>query len=94
LLLRSERILRVRRWDDESVVFDTYSGETHYLNAVASAVFEGVSESDGIDLESLCTILARGADHGAAPQISPEEIGGAAARLRDLGLIRVDDDET
>jgi PqqD family protein of HPr-rel-A system len=95
LLLRStERILRVRRWGDESVIFDTYSGETHYLNALASAIFDGVSASGSIDLESLCAALACGDDLSAEPQIPPEEIGGAAARLRDIGLIRVDDDGT
>ena len=94
LLRLGERILREWRWGEESVVFDTYSGETHYLNALASAIFRRVAASGSVDLESLCTELAHPGDGGGAPEISPEAIGSAAAKLRYIGLIRVDDSET
>jgi PqqD family protein of HPr-rel-A system len=89
----TKRTLRERHWGEESVVFDTYSGETHHLDALASAIFRGISASGSIDLALLCAELARPGDSGDAPETSPEAIGSAAARLCHVGLILVDDSE-
>jgi len=84
VLRPSGKALRGRRWGDEDVVFDPYSGETHCLNALASAIFQRVDRSDAIDLHALDGTLAcpGGTTQG--------DIAIAVARLRDLGLIRVD----
>jgi PqqD family protein of HPr-rel-A system len=86
LLRPSGKALRGRRWGDEDVVFDPYSGETHCLNALASAIFRSVDTSDAVDLGALDRALAcpGGATKG--------DIATAVARLRDLGLIRVEHD--
>jgi PqqD family protein of HPr-rel-A system len=82
----SGKTLRGRRWDDEEVVFDPYSGETHCLNALASEIFRRVNRSDAVGLHALDRALAcpGGATQG--------DIAVAVARLRDLGLIRVEHD--
>jgi PqqD family protein of HPr-rel-A system len=82
----SGKTLRGRRWGDEDVVFDPYSGETHCLNALASAIFRRVDTSDAVDLRGLDGALAR---PGGATQ---GDIAVAVARLGGLGLIRVDGD--
>ena len=91
-LRRTERTLRERHWGEESVVFDTYSGETHHLGAIASAIFRRVSNAGSIELDALCTALA-GPGSGVM-EITPEVLGEAAAGLRALGLIAVDENET
>jgi PqqD family protein of HPr-rel-A system len=91
ILRPSARILRERRWDEESVVFDTYSAETHYLNPLASAIFQSVAAAAAVDLDDLCTSLIGHEPDGTAPALTPEAIGTAAGRLRDIGLIRIDD---
>ena len=90
----TERTVRERHWGEESVVFDTYSGETHHLMPLASAIFRWVAASGSVDLESLCTELARPGSGGGAPEVSPEAIGSAAQTLCKIGLLRVDDSET
>ena len=82
----SGKSLRERRWGDEDVVFDPYSGETHCLNALASAIFQRVETSDRVDLRELDRALA-------CPGVTTQgDIATAVARLRDLGLIRVEYD--
>lgn len=90
----TSRVLRARHWEAESVVFDTYSGETHHLGTLASAIFRRISASGSIELEALCAEMTgrRDGDHPA--EITPEAIGEAAAKLRALGLIRVEESET
>lgn len=94
LLRLTDRVLRERQWGDECVVFDIYSGETHYLNPLACAIFRRVAASEFVDLDSLCAELARLNDPGGAREVSLEAIGSAAAMLRSVGLILVDDSET
>jgi PqqD family protein of HPr-rel-A system len=82
ILEPSGRILNERRWDHECVVFDRYSAETHYLNPLAALIFHRVAAVGALDLEALCAEMIGHV---------PEEIGAAAARLRDIGLLRIDD---
>ena len=86
--------MRERRWGDESVVFDTYSGETYHLNPLASAVFRRVAVSGSVDFDALCEDFARPDETASTPRISPEDVGSAAAKLCGIGLIYVDDPET
>lgn len=43
--LSNSDTLHCRFWDDESVVFNSLSGETHLLDGVGAAVFKKISES-------------------------------------------------
>jgi PqqD family protein of HPr-rel-A system len=90
LLLRvSQKPLHERRWGAETVVFDTYSGETHYLNLLASAIFHRVDAAGMVDLDLICAEFAAAANGG----FEPEDIGSAAARLCRIGLMRVENSE-
>ena len=90
LLLRlTQKPLRERRWGAESVIFDTYSGETHYLNLLASAIFHRVTATGPLDLDLICTEFTAAANSG----FEPEDIGSAAARLCKIGLIQVEEIE-
>lgn len=87
----TQRILRERHWGDESVVFDTYSGETHHLGTLASAIFRRVCAFGSIELDALCAEMIGRGDSGNPAEITPEAIGEAAAKLRSLGLIHVEE---
>ena len=91
LLLRlTQRPFRERRWGTESVIFDNYSGETHYLNPLASAIFHRVAAGGPVDLDEICTEFVAAASTGA---VEPEDIGSAAARLCRTGLMQAEDTE-
>ena len=93
LLRLAQNVLRERHWGDESVVFDTYSGETHHLTPVASAVYRRVAAVGSVDFDTLCEELAHRDDSAGTSKISPEDVGSAAANLRAIGLIQIDDSE-
>ena len=92
-LLAVQRFLRERHWGDECVVFDSYSGETHHLNALATIIFGRVHSSGSVDFGSLAAELSREQETRDAPQISPEDVRAAAAKLRRVGLIAIDESE-
>ena len=90
LFLRlTPRPLRERRWGAETVIFDTYSGETHYLNSLASAIFQRVAATGPVDLDLICAEFAAPVNGG----FEPEDIGSAAARLCKIGLMQVEESE-
>jgi PqqD family protein of HPr-rel-A system len=90
LLLRlTQKPIRERRWGVETVIFDTYSGETHYLNSLASAIFHRVAAAGPVDLDLICAEFAATANGG----FEPEDIGSAAARLCRTGLMQVENSE-
>jgi len=90
LLLRlTKRPIRERRWGDETVVFDTYSGETHHLTSLASAMFRRVAAVQPVEFDAICAEFV-GVENGA---IEPEEIGRAAARLCSTGLLWMEESE-
>ncbi len=93
LLRLAQGILRERRWGDESVVFSAYSGETHHLNALASLVFRRISAAGNVEFETLCDELTNQIRAEPAREIQPEDIGNIVAKLRDIGLIRIDEGE-
>jgi len=75
------------------VVFDPYSGETHYLNPLVSAIYRRIVADSSVELGQLCEALTRAGDD-EAEEITTELIGSAAARLRFIGLVEILDDET
>jgi PqqD family protein of HPr-rel-A system len=76
------RPLLARHWDGEAVVYDAYSGETHYLAPVAARLFRQVDEAKSIAFDALCegTKLE-------APDTDPEAIDKALAELVHLKLL-------
>ena len=83
--------LRQRRLDDESVVFDGYSGETHRLDGLAAVIMRFVLESEAVDIEHLCTELAGPHQQDHAAGAMREAVVETVATLRRIGLVRVDD---
>lgn len=89
LLHLTQKPLRERQWGAESVIFNPYSGETHYLNSLASAIFQRVAAAGPVDLDLICAEFTAAANGG----FEPEDIGGAAARLCKIGLIDAEETE-
>jgi PqqD family protein of HPr-rel-A system len=81
----STQAVYVRSWDDEFVVYNSLSGDTHLLGAAAGQILTALqrSPSDETSLtESLCETL----DAEPTPQISLQ-IRAILADLRKLALI-------
>jgi PqqD family protein of HPr-rel-A system len=81
--------LLTRSWDGQMVVYDCYSGDTHCLDRVASAVLSGVMQSNGSDegeqLDRVQTFLP------AESAVSPDILIAALAELERLRLVRTTD---
>jgi len=60
--------LRVKRLDDEYVVYNPWSGDTHVLNATAGAALLAL-QADAHDAESLARETAGDADDDVAAQM-------------------------
>lgn len=78
--------LELRRWDDETVVYDSQPGSTHLLDPVSSAVFNHLIGREGSTLE-IAEALAADFDANAEEEVL-EAVRGALAKLRDAGLIQ------
>ena len=89
LLCPTQRPLRERRWGLERVIFDPYSGETHYLNSLASSIFHRITAAGPVDLDLICAEFTTAENGG----FEPEDIGSAAARLCKIGLMQVEESE-
>jgi PqqD family protein of HPr-rel-A system len=79
--------LHWRRWDDEDemVVFDTASGNTHLLSPAAAEVLLALLDSPGPqDAEALAQRLLPG-DDGAPP--APQDVQALQALLSDLARL-------
>jgi PqqD family protein of HPr-rel-A system len=74
-----------RRWDDEVVVFDELTGDTHLLGGLAGRIFEIVSSSRVSDEELRCALEETAHVNEVGPP--PEQISRAVAELRMLGLV-------
>jgi len=64
--------LLVRGWDDESVVYNVSSGDTHLLNAAATAVLRCLQDApgDSADLAALvATVLSIEVDHSLVASV-------------------------
>ena len=85
--------LRERRLAGESIFFDGYSGETHYLDGLAGSIMRRVRDAGAVELEQLHAELTglESADHGDTT--TPTAIRETAAMLQQMGLVRIDDAE-
>ena len=74
--------LRVRRWEDEVVVYDDRSGDTHLLDSACGRVLERLlaSSAPDDDLAPLCD---------RSDTVSPEQqLYPVLERLQRLGLVK------
>ena len=79
-------------WEDESVLFDSASGQTHLLNALASEALDLLASSP-MRLQDLVTELARISDTPVDDTLV-EEVGSLLEQLRDLGIVEHSRDHT
>ena len=72
-------------WGEEHILFQSSSGETHYLNATAASVLRGLSQAPGA-LDDVCrqTEISGGTspDEGLLRQVA-----ALLARFDELGII-------
>lgn len=78
------RLLKI--WGDEAVVYDTASGDTHYLNPLTLALYQICREPAGCPAASLADGLAAHFGATATPQLQ-ELAEEALHSLRRIGLL-------
>jgi PqqD family protein of HPr-rel-A system len=78
-------VLLLRRWDDQTVVYDPLPGSTHLLDPVASAVFDCLLDR-GASAQGIAKLLAPDFDADAEEDVL-EAVLGALAKLRAADLI-------
>lgn len=83
-MVQPER-LQVRRWDDEVVVYDDRSGDTHLLDDACGRVLERLLDSSASDaeLERLCASV-----DGEAPDAAQACLYDVLKRLRRLDIVK------
>jgi PqqD family protein of HPr-rel-A system len=74
-----------RRWDEEYIVYNTGSGNTHLLDSISGDVLRYLEEHPS-NQQKLAAELAGGLDLNKTPEIS-SQIEELLIRFRDLGLI-------
>jgi len=75
-----------KQYESEAVVFDSASGDTHYLAPLALTLFQLCSEYPGLQRNDLRTLLAR---HQIGSDLPPDvRIDETIDGLRKIGLIR------
>lgn len=74
-----------KQFESEAVIFDSASGDTHYLAPLALTIFQLCSEYPGLQRNDLRSLLARHEMGSELPQDVPfdETFNG----LRKIGLI-------
>lgn len=78
------RLLKI--WGDEAVVYDTASGDTHYLNPLTLALYQICREPAGCPATDLAAALAAHFGAVATPQLQ-ELAEEALHSLRKIGLL-------
>jgi len=77
--------LEWRHWDDESILYDCRSGQTHLLTALASAALQLLAERD-LELHDLTDQLAGTWNLPDAEEFAAQ-IDTLLHQLEDLGLV-------
>ena len=75
----------MRKWDDELVVYDCATGDTHLLDAIASLLFECLQRAPSTSETLIQLINSCFAVEGTDELVF--EVAGILDNLRDLGLI-------
>ncbi len=58
----------LKSWGDEAVIYDTASGDTHYLKPLTLALYQTCHEHPGYTADELATTLAARLDIADTPQ--------------------------
>lgn len=66
-LARNSRLLK--SWGDEAVVYDTASGDTHYLKPITLALYQVCSEHPGLTSSEIAAALASRLGVADTPQL-------------------------
>lgn len=83
--------LRIRRWDDEVVVYDDRSGDTHILEDLTGQVLERLLHASASTDELAKRLLAPSADSrddSELRQRSVSRVHDVIERLRRKGLVK------
>ena len=80
-----DRQLIWRGWDDEHVVFDPLSGDTHVLNSIAAVALKFL-QSRSLDCQTLSQCVARELELELDDDLS-QHLQRLLAKFEDLGLI-------
>ena len=77
---------QLKQYDSEAVIFDSASGDTHYLAPLALTLFQLYGEFPGLPRNDLLNVLAR---HSIEPGLPLDtQIDEALDGLRKAGLLR------
>lgn len=82
--------IRIRRFEDEALVFNPRSWETHLLNVVATRVVDALALGPRTEVELVETLRSPGIDHDGA-EVEEAEIDHFLRDLESLGLIEAAD---
>lgn len=77
----------LKSWGDEAVVYDTASGDTHYLKPLTLALYQTCREHPGFTLNELAAALAARLDTAETPQFR-ELIDDTLDSLHKIGLLK------
>lgn len=77
----------LKSWGDEAVVYDTASGDTHYLKPPTLALYQICLDQPGLTPAELAAALAARLDVAAGPQLQALT-EDALASLRQTGLLK------
>lgn len=76
----------LKSWGDEAVVYDTASGDTHYLKPLTNALYQACRDHPGFTSDELATALAARLGVANTPHLH-ELTADTLANLRKIGLL-------
>lgn len=79
---------QIKSFEQEAVVFDTASGDTHYLAPFNMALFQLVQSSPGMALDDMHRALASRLALEPGPDLV-HQMDQALASLRRIGLLEI-----
>lgn len=77
----------LKSWGDEAVVYDTASGDTHYLKPLTRTLYQICLDQPGLTATELAAALAARLGVAASPQLQALT-EDALASLRKTGLLQ------
>ncbi|MEW5965553.1 MAG: HPr-rel-A system PqqD family peptide chaperone [Pseudomonadota bacterium] len=81
---QNSRLLKI--WGDEAVIYDTASGDTHYLKPITLALYRACREHPGLASSEIAAALAARLGVADAPQLR-ELADETLNSLREIGLL-------
>jgi PqqD family protein of HPr-rel-A system len=76
----------LKSWGDEAVIYDTASGDTHYLKPLTNALYQVCRDHPGLTSDEVATLLANRLGVADTPQLH-ELAEATVADLRKIGLL-------